>query len=96
MSYVYCDACGAGFHSTLLSCPDCGAPARRAHERRTSDSRALAIGEEVEFEVRTARTDGAATRSSEYPAPESEFSQARSHRPPPSAARPPATDEESP
>jgi hypothetical protein len=27
--YIFCSACGAGFHSNVLSCPDCGAPARR-------------------------------------------------------------------
>jgi hypothetical protein len=32
--YIFCSACGAGFHSNVLSCPDCGAPARRVRTRR--------------------------------------------------------------
>ncbi len=56
MSYLYCKACGAGFHSNVRSCPDCGAPARRIHERRSRLSRTprRAMREDVELEVRSA------------------------------------------
>jgi predicted amidophosphoribosyltransferase len=56
MSYVFCDACGAGFHSNALSCPDCGAPASRVQQRRASAQRArsVQVREDVEPEVRNA------------------------------------------
>ena len=31
MAYVYCDACGVGFHSNVHSCPECGSPASRTY-----------------------------------------------------------------
>jgi rRNA maturation endonuclease Nob1 len=69
MSYVFCDACEAGFHSNVLSCPDCGAPARRVQERHTKPSRAgsRSVREDVELEVRHAlygRRSGAVERLS--------------------------------
>jgi hypothetical protein len=57
MSYVFCDARGAGFHSNVRSCPDCGAPARRVTRGRikSSDGRARSVREDVELEVRDAQ-----------------------------------------
>jgi hypothetical protein len=61
MSYIFCDACGAGFHSDVLSCPECGAPARlvrsgrarssAGHERLVGEDEP-SVGEDVELEVR--------------------------------------------
>ena len=31
MPYIYCDRCGIGLHSNVLSCPHCGAPTRLRH-----------------------------------------------------------------
>ena len=69
MAYVHCDACGAGFHSNVRSCPDCGAPAKRVYERRGRFSRASSrmVCEDVELEVRDAlygRRSGAVERLS--------------------------------
>ena len=56
MPCVYCGACGAGFHNNAHSCPNCGARAKRVHERRRRRSRPnLRLeGDDVELEVRDA------------------------------------------
>jgi predicted nucleic acid-binding Zn-ribbon protein len=69
MAYVHCDVCGAGFHSNVRGCPDCGATAKRVHERRTRFSRTSShvVREDVELEVRDAlygRRTGAVERLS--------------------------------
>ncbi len=68
MAYVHCDACGAGFHGNVRSCPECGAPAKRSHGRRRMFARASSqiVREDVELEVRAAlygRRSGAVERS---------------------------------
>jgi hypothetical protein len=56
MPYVYPDTCGAGFHSNVHSCPNCGARAKRVHERhsRRSGPSGRPGREDVELEVRDA------------------------------------------
>ena len=65
MSYIYCDACGIGFHSNVHSCPECGRPARHIydadpevhrhhHHHLHSHAPKDAPREEVESEVREA------------------------------------------
>lgn len=63
MAYIYCDACGVGFHSNVYSCPECGRPVRRAfesdgraHHRRAwrRGSHSALVQEDVESEVREA------------------------------------------
>jgi hypothetical protein len=59
MPYVYCESCGVGFYSNVLSCPNCRAPARgiasraEAH-RRAARMRVLRASEDAEAEVREA------------------------------------------
>lgn len=57
MAYIYCDACGIGFHSNVYSCPECGRLTHRSrghvHLRR-AHARAAVSQEEVEAEVRDA------------------------------------------
>jgi len=31
MAYIYCDACGTGFHSNVHSCPECGRTVTRSY-----------------------------------------------------------------
>ncbi|HYB30980.1 MAG TPA: hypothetical protein VEF89_30590 [Solirubrobacteraceae bacterium] len=69
MPYIFCDACGAGVHGNVLSCPECGAPARRVTMRRyrSFDRHDWAPREDVELEVREAlygRRSGAVERLS--------------------------------
>jgi hypothetical protein len=60
MAYIYCDACGIGFHSNVHTCPECGRRASRAYDadprphRRTrrGHARSSSLREEVESEVR--------------------------------------------
>lgn len=60
MAYIYCEACGIGFHSNVLSCPECGRPARISYRpdsrsrrlRRRSHGRPALLREDVESEVR--------------------------------------------
>ena len=56
MSYLYCQACGAGFHSNVSSCPDYGAAGRRVRKRRRGFLRGSPglVREDVELEVRDA------------------------------------------
>lgn len=56
MSYLYCQAYGAGFHSNVSSCPDYGAAGRRVRKRgrdSCADPRGL-VREDVELAVRDA------------------------------------------
>jgi len=63
MAYIYCDACGIGFHSNVHSCPECGRAATRSHDmnlmthghrghRRRDHARVGPLREDVENEVR--------------------------------------------
>ncbi|HTV21027.1 MAG TPA: hypothetical protein VMG12_20220 [Polyangiaceae bacterium] len=63
MAYIYCDACGIGFHSNVHSCPECGRPASRAfesngnthhHRPRRAHPHQEPPREDVESEVREA------------------------------------------
>lgn len=62
MAYVFCDACGIGFHSNVHSCPECGRVAARTYRsaghggRRAwwRPSRNPLPREDVETEVREA------------------------------------------
>ena len=57
MSYIYCDACGIGFHSNVHSCPECGRPASRTYDLDISAprrARSATVREDVENEVRQA------------------------------------------
>ncbi len=64
MAYIYCDACGIGFHSNVRSCPECGRPASRAfesdgtnhrhHHLLRTDTHKEPPREDVESEVREA------------------------------------------
>jgi len=59
MAYIFCDACGVGFHSNVHSCPQCGRHGRRVyttgrHVRRPmkpSHARPALLREDVEGEV---------------------------------------------
>jgi len=59
MAYIFCDACGIGFHSNVHSCPECGRRGRyvyttgpHTHRRmRRSHARPALLREEVESEV---------------------------------------------
>jgi hypothetical protein len=52
MPYLNCST----FHGNVQSCPNCGARAKRVHERRSrsSGSSSRLAGEDVELEVRDA------------------------------------------
>ena len=60
MAYIYCDACGVGFHSNVRSCPQCGGSITRSHDvglaaqgrRRRAHARVGPLREDVETEVR--------------------------------------------
>jgi len=60
MAYIYCDACGIGFHSNVHSCPECGRATTRSHDmnlmthghRRRDHMRVGPLREDVENEVR--------------------------------------------
>lgn len=58
MAYIYCDACGVGFHSNVLSCPECGRRARVTYHadsrpgRHRWRGRQLVLREDVESAVR--------------------------------------------
>jgi len=69
MAYVCCDVCGARFRRNFCSCPDCAAPVKRVHERRSrfSGTSSHMVREDVELEVRDAlygRRSGAVQRLS--------------------------------
>ena len=68
MAYVYCHVCGARFRRNVRDCPDCGAPVKRVHERRSRFSgTSHIVREHVELEVRDAlygRRSGAVERLS--------------------------------
>jgi hypothetical protein len=59
MPYIYCDACGIGFHDNVLSCPECGRRARRTYDAdphtqrhtRRSHARPVSLREDAESEV---------------------------------------------
>lgn len=57
MPFIYCERCGSGCYSNVLSCPICGAPVGRVHTRRDdrhspSQRRAAIDDEAAESEVR--------------------------------------------
>lgn len=57
MPYIFCESCGAGSYSNVITCPRCGRIARLARPRRLVDrTPALEVSahgsEEVECEVR--------------------------------------------
>lgn len=57
MPYIFCESCGAGSYSNVITCPRCGRIARLARPRRLIDRRAALDlsthgSEEVEGEVR--------------------------------------------
>lgn len=57
MPYIFCESCGAGSYSNVISCPRCGQVARIARQRRllahaSSVDRSSHAAEEVEVEVR--------------------------------------------
>jgi len=57
MPYIFCESCGAGSYSNVITCPSCGRIARLARPRRLIDRNSALEdsthrGEEVEVEVR--------------------------------------------
>lgn len=60
MAYIYCDACGIGFHSNVHSCPECGRAIARSYDvnlvdhgrRRRAHAHGGSLREDVENEVR--------------------------------------------
>lgn len=57
MPYIFCESCGAGSYSNVITCPSCGRVARLARARRLIDRGAgldfsTSGGEAVEGEVR--------------------------------------------
>ena len=59
MAYIFCDACGIGFHSNVYTCPECGRPASRgfSHNGRARHAHRAhpeLVREDVENEVREA------------------------------------------
>ncbi len=57
MPYIFCESCGAGSYSNVITCPQCGRIARLARPRRLIDrggrlDMSTNGGEAVEGEVR--------------------------------------------
>ena len=57
MPYIFCESCGTGSYSNVITCPSCGRIARLARPRRLIDRHATLEdstqgSEEVEGEVR--------------------------------------------
>jgi hypothetical protein len=57
MPYIFCESCGAGSYTNVITCPTCGRIARLARPRRLIDrgvrpDMSASGGEAVEGEVR--------------------------------------------